>query len=232
MIINGYGKAQAQTTGENLGIPAGAYCAVILKAEQVNTQNGNPAVKVSFDIASGEYAGYYTEQYKRLRASIGDTAKFGGTKIHVLTEKALPFFKGFITAVEDSNSGICIANGDDVNLDLLKNRKVGVIMRREEYRKQDGTTAWSTKQFAWCDVKKVLSGEYEVPADKPLSAQKPAGGGYSVGTYTAPSYVPDSYTNAPTSGIIPGVNANPANATAATAPKFEAIDPDDPELPF
>lgn len=218
MIINGYSQAQAQTSGDGFGLPAGAYCAVILKAEETVTQNGSPAVKVLFDIADGQYANYFMYQYKRIKAKVGDTAKFGGTKTHVLTEKAIPFFKGFITAVEDSNSGIRIANGDDVNLELLRGRKVGVIMRREEYQKQDGTTAWSTKQYAWCDVKKVLAGECEVPEDKPLSAQKPAGSGYGAPAYSSPSYIPGAYTS-------------PANATAATAPKFEEITSDD-ELPF
>lgn len=218
MIINGYSGVQTQDYGTHQGLPAGAYCATILRAEQTTTQNGSPAVKVAFDIASGQYAGYFTEDFRR-RQKFSADAKFGGVKLHVLTEKALPFFKGFITAVEQSNPGVKIANGDDVNLEALKGKNVGLIMRREEYRKNDGTTAWSTKQCGWTDVKKVIAGEIQVPEDKPLGAQKPAGGGYAAATYSSPAYIPGAYTDA-------------SSPTAASAPKFEEIDPNDPDLPF
>ena len=62
---------------------------------------------------------------------------------------------------------------------------VGVIFGREEYAKQDGTKAWSTKAQLCIPVAKIRSGDFKIPEDKPL-AQLP--GEYRTPGYTAPQF--------------------------------------------
>ena len=90
--------------------------------------------------------------------------KWHGNFIKSYKEKALPFFKAFITAVEESNSGYRF----DDNEETLKGKLVGLVIGQEEYRKLDGTIGkrWYINQVR--SIQAIKSGKFAVPEFKKL----------------------------------------------------------------
>ena len=83
-------------------------------------------------------------------------------------DKALPFFKAFITAVQESNAdttGLVIGDFEDVDETKLVGKKVGVIVGEREYDGNDGTRKkgldWYNASFVNIDT--IMTGNYEVP---------------------------------------------------------------------
>lgn len=202
---NAYNNTEVR--GNNSGFPQmepGWYPCVILKAEATQTPWGVDSVTFSFDIIDGAFVRFYEKDYK---AQTTEPKRWRGTLEQAIDDKGLPYFKGLITAIEESNPGFKF----DLDETKLKGLKVGIGFRKEWYEK-NGEDKYVVKAFAFRDIQKVISGELETPKDKP---KRGTTGG--VQGYTSPVPVP------------PAVNAY--NATAAMAPKFEALT-DDEELPF
>ena len=86
---------QVKASGEFDALKPGGYIGVLYKAED---ESDKEYLKVSFDIAEGEFADYYKNLY-------GQFNFWGGVFIRSYKEKALSMFKGFIKAVEESNVG-------------------------------------------------------------------------------------------------------------------------------
>lgn len=111
--------------------PAGPYICKITAVEDVEEKE---YLKVSFDIASGEYAGYYAKG----REEHPDWEWFGSYCKSYKT-KALPMFKRFCSAVTKSNDGYTFdggaANSDEKS---LIGKKLGLLFREEEYYSNDG----------------------------------------------------------------------------------------------
>ena len=182
----------------------GNYCAIILEVKQTQNAWGDDAVMFNFDITDGKFARYFTKDYK---AQQGTDKKWRGTLEQSISEKGLPYFKARITAIEESNPGFKW----DFEEASLKGKKVGVSFRKEWYEK-NGEDKYVVRAFAFRDIAKVISGELEVPKDKPKK-----GSSVSAAGYTSPTPVP------------PAVSAY--SATAQTVPKFEELTDDD-DLPF
>ena len=164
----------------------GGYICRIMGVEEATTQNGASMFNVSLDIAEGPETGRFAKEYRDDTRNPkkwgcvyrqGITAKDGGTN---------PFFKGLITAIEESN-GMTVqwTDNQEAFAAQFKGKLVGVIFGREEYAKQDGTKAWSTKAQLCMPVAKIRSGDFKIPEDKPL-AQLP--GAYSTPGYTTPQF--------------------------------------------
>ena len=58
----GYKDAQSYTDGFKL--PAGGYVIKIISAEGGQYSDGNEFLEIKFDIAEGEYRGFYQKQYE------------------------------------------------------------------------------------------------------------------------------------------------------------------------
>ena len=117
--------------GENRRPPAGAYICQIIKAED------NPDKEyliVTYDIAEGEYKGYYGG----LREEHPDWTSVGRYFKSYKT-KALPMFKRFCSAISKSN-GAFVFDGSNANSDesTLKGRLVGLVFQEEEYYSNSG----------------------------------------------------------------------------------------------
>lgn len=147
-------------------IVPGGYIAQIKGYEDVEA---NTYIKLYIDIIGGDFDGYFTSEYKRNK-DYNAKAKWsnGGTIYRSYSTKALPFFKGMITAIETSNDGYKF-NPDD--LDGLKNKLVGVIYGEEEYIGQDGQVKISCKPRYVCGVSVIEVGEYKVPECKKLQTE-------------------------------------------------------------
>lgn len=215
MLNKPIGYDEAQASFDTKYITPGWYAAAILKVGEGQTPNGSQYLEFAFDIIDGEFAQYYAKDFK---AQTGTDKKWRGTVRFFTSERALPMLKAAITAIEESNPGYKF-DWDDTT---VKGKKVGVSIRREQYEATDGTLKFTTRPFAFRDIKKVISGELEVPKDKLLKTQQ------SVPQTSASPYPTASY--APANNTPPGYTT-PAPTAAPSYPPLTALDDDEP-LPF
>lgn len=153
-------------------IPAGAYIAKILGAQVCDYTWGSQLV-ISFDIDEGEYKGFFADRY---RGDDGENKKWKG--VYRLTipqeggqyyDSQLKKFGNALACIEESNIGYSW-NWDE---NTLKNKRIGVLFRDEEYD-IEGRRGWASKCFALLTVDEVLQGKFRIPQPKPLKeAPKP-----------------------------------------------------------
>ena len=158
--------------GEPRILPAGGYICKILNAEETESRNGKPMLKVSFDIDEGEYKGYFRDLFKGWKESSDDPATvkwpFTGTKwvmFYNSEGKTNRDFKSFCTALEDSGTKVWINDTFDVN--GLRGATLGMIFRREEHE-YNNARSWRTVPVGFRSVKTIEDGNFNVPEDKPL----------------------------------------------------------------
>ena len=194
-----YNNTNGKGYGESRGLEPGWYPCVILNAVEGESNWGTPQMTFSFDVIDGEYKRYFEIDYKN---STSDPKKWRGTLDQAIDERGMPYFKGLITAIENSNPGYKF----DFDESTLNGKKVGIGFRKEWYEK-DGQDKYVVRAFTFCDIAKVISGELPVPKDKPKK-NATNNSGYSVP-------VPPALASAP----------NPA-------PSFGTLSSDDDDLPF
>lgn len=160
-------------------LPKGGYICRIVKLEETVSKNGNDMIAVYLDIADGEFKDYYREKYQN------DTRidrKWGCIYRQVVldstTGQTNKGFKGFITSVEESNSGFVTAKiwGNDFTKHF-KDKYVGCIFIDEHYTDQDGKPRTIAKPNRICSIQKIKSGDFKIPDDK--YQDKPATTGWS-----------------------------------------------------
>ena len=133
--IKDFDKIEAKGMEDFKSLPIGAYECVIKDARlNHNEETGKNTLKISIDIASGEYKDYFLKAYEN------DTRidrKWNNNAIRYIAYEGdnVAFFKGFITSVENSNVGYKW-NWEE---STLKGKKVCGVFQYEEYEKQDGT---------------------------------------------------------------------------------------------
>lgn len=217
-----------QAFGEFKPLPAGGYVCRIMAVEETQARtNRAPMIKISLDIAEGQYKNYYANLYKSSTKT--DKKWSPGAIVNQLVydtngaNTTNRGFKTFITSVCESNPGFNVAWGEGFSA-CFRGKLVGVLFGREEYVGTDGKNHWSTKALNFRSVKTIHDGTFETPADKPLTAtQGGTYGGY--GNYT-PSPV-----QTPPQGAQPPYQAQQA-PTAANLTDFEEIIVDANDLPF
>lgn len=132
----------------------GGYVAIIKNAED------NPDkeyLKVSYDIAEGEFKDYYQKLY--------DVKKFwGGLFWRSYKEKARGFFKAFLNAVKQSNVGFVFDN-DEKN---LREQKVGIVLSEEEYVSNDGVIKTRLYVSTITNIENIKKGKFKVRPLKKL----------------------------------------------------------------
>lgn len=160
--------------GEYKVLPAGGYICRILKSEETKSKTGKPMIKIAFDIADGEFTGYYMDQFRdrKAAAEFPEEVKwpFSGTKWVLLYDnegKTNRDFKSLCTALEDS--GTKVWKNGVLEAAWLKDALVGILFRREEHE-YNGSTSWRTVPFQFRSVETITKGTFKVPEDKPLPA--------------------------------------------------------------
>ena len=133
--IKDFDKVEAKGMDDFRGLPIGAYECVIKDARlNHNEETGKNTLKISIDIASGEYKDYFLKAYET------DTRidrKWNNNAVRYIAYEGdnVAFFKGFIKTIENSNIGY-VWDWDETK---LKGKKVCGVFQYEEYEKQDGT---------------------------------------------------------------------------------------------
>lgn len=120
-----------QEAGEFSRPAAGAYICTIEKVEDIAEKE---YLKVTFDIAEGDFKGYYST----MREDHPDWP-WAGAYCRSYKEKALGMFKRFCSAVSKSN-GNFVFDGNTVNADekTLAGKRIGIVLQEEEYYGNDG----------------------------------------------------------------------------------------------
>lgn len=158
--------------------PAGPYSCKITAVEDFPERE---YLKITFDIAEGEYAGYYSKG----REDHPDWAWYG-SYCKSYKPKALPMFKRFCSAVSKSNKNYTF-DGGAANADekTLVGKKIGLTFQEEEYYGNDGEL--KTKLIIYSEFPLDKIAEQKVPKVKKLKEE-------------TPKTVDDGFLNLPDSG--------------------------------
>lgn len=134
-------------------------------------------LKLEYDIIDGEFKDYFRNIYNNSGYWIGNF-------IRSYKNKALPFFKQFIVAVEKSNLRYKWNNDETT----LMGKKLGLVIAEEEYLARDGSVKVRNYVASIHESSKILNGDFKVPALKKLpQSEAPASSGIiSTGDEPAP----------------------------------------------
>ncbi len=171
-----WNNVQASSDGGGFAaLPAGPYVARITSMED------NPAreyVEVVFDIAEGEHAGYYSDEW-------GKQHPYAHHFFMSYKESALGMLKGRLEAIASSNPGFDpFAAWDAGRVDMFTNRLVGINIQEEEYERKDGEVGTRLNVCQVVDAQRVRDGKVK-PREKKALTKKPAS---STQTTTAPAW--------------------------------------------
>lgn len=167
--INNWNEVQPIMGGESQALPAGGYVCKINAVEETESKAGNAMLAIRFDIAEGDYKEYYKEKYMNATPrNDSEPIKWKGMYYIVLEgENWEGRFKGFITALEQSNPAFqwSMCNWDT-------NRLVGLLFgglfREEEFQGDRGVG--KTTKLCWIrSADEIRNGEFEIPQPKLLA---------------------------------------------------------------
>ena len=137
-------------------LPKDAYVVVIKDARVQKWPSGSEYIEIAFDIAEGDYAGFYTKQFNDSKNGSENAiwpydARF---TVDIPNEKSEQWvwtrYDEFFTAIEDSNDGYVFAS----DLKNLKGKLVGGKFRNEHKKGYDNV------KLKWtCSADSVRSGE-------------------------------------------------------------------------
>lgn len=179
---NGYKKGTP--TKEKEKLPVGGYVLKILEAEEVTFQNGGAGLKISFDIAEGEYQDFYRKDY----ASQQEPKKWKGNRRLGIPsdydeDSKKDYFANQMACVEASNPGYEF----DFDEKKLKGKLVGAVFGEKEYDGEYGHGFWvCCRGFRTVDA--IRNGKFKVPAPQMLQNKNTGGSG----SFTVDNSIDDS----------------------------------------
>lgn len=167
--------------GDYERLPKGGYILQVMGASVGYSNSGTQYVKISCDIAEGEYENFFTDEYK---ANSNENKKWkcnyilsvpvdDGTERDSWTQRR---FKTVIGAFEDSNEGYHF----DWNETKLKGLIIGGLFNEREYEGNDGQVRRAINLAQLVPVSKIREGKFKVPDDKLLQTNKPVNEGFMV----------------------------------------------------
>lgn len=159
------GFADVKASGENRQLPPGAYIAMVTAVEDVPDKE---YLKVSFDIAVGEYAHYFGEMQERLGWN-------NGNMFRSYKEKALPMFKAFLAAVDASNDTHFVEEAEKgFDEQKLRAKVFGIVLAEEEYTKNDGSVGTRLYTASVRSVETIEKGGIKIPEKKLINKAEAA----------------------------------------------------------
>jgi hypothetical protein len=151
-------------------LPKGAYVIKFLDVkEEANKNNEGSHLKIAFDIAEGEYAGFYKKAFdantKEDKKRANDAVLYITSPEDNSEQWVIDNFNKFMTAVEDSNEGYHWGWDEST----LKNKLVGAKFCNEQ-SEYDGKVYDHMKAKWFVAAQKVRDGKYgKLPNDKLIS---------------------------------------------------------------
>ena len=163
-------------TGDFKTIAPGGHICKIMQAKVDTTQTGKEVLVLMFDISEGESKDFYTEDFNR-RYTTNPDAKYQGIFRQLTEGSSLKFFKGLISAIENSNSGYKW-NWDEYT---LKGKLFCGVFGQEEFLNNNQEIKLSTKCRFIRSVEQVKKG-IEAPPIKKLNLNNSVSG-YDVSSF-------------------------------------------------
>jgi hypothetical protein len=159
--VNDYESVVANEGGSFDRLPADGYVCKITRVEDFPDKE---YLKIEFDIAVGKHKDWFFDIYQR--------ADFwGGNFIRSYKESAVGFFKGFITAIENSNKGYVWAWAEQ----SLVGKTIGLVLGYEEYETKDKKVKERIYVAQNRSVDAIRNGDFVVPELKKIQqTAKPA----------------------------------------------------------
>ena len=157
-----WNEVEEQGNTERKMLPAGGYIGKILTVEDLPDKQ---YLKITWDISEGEYKGNGASCLER-NGFLPKAFSF----IRSYKESALGFFKGFISAVEQSNTGFKW----DFDERKLVGKTIGVVLGDEEYRKKDGSIGTRPVFDKVRSAETIRGGHFDIPPLKKLAEDAPA----------------------------------------------------------
>ena len=185
--IDNFDKIQ-ENGGGFKRIPDGAY---IVGIKKVTDNPEKKYLRLELDVCKGEYKNWYQKLYDADKRETKYWPR-DGVLVRSYSDKALPFFKGFITSVTKSNKNF----NWEWDEQKLVNKVFGVVIGTEEYERQNGGIGKRPYIASVHSVETIEKGEYEIPALKELTTTKAT---------TAPAN--DPITDADFEAMFPSSNA-------------------------
>lgn len=154
-------------------LPKGAYVIKLLNVkEEANKNSSGTHLAIAFDIAEGEYQGFYKKAFEN---DTREDKKWNNDAVIYINcpednsqQWVIDNFNKFITAVEDSNEGYHWSWDEKT----LKNKLVGAkfFIEQSEY---EGKIYDHTKAKWFIAAKKIRDGKYgKLPNDKLITNSK------------------------------------------------------------
>ena len=157
----------ASSDGGFTPLPAGPYVARIVG---MTDNESREYVEVVFDIAEGEHAGYYSDDW-------GKSHPYAHHFFLSYKDSALGMLKGRLNAIAKSNPGFDPeAAWNAGRLDMFANRLVGINLQEEEYERNDGETGTRLNVCQVIDAQMVRDGKVKPRDKKPLGSGRVGGG--------------------------------------------------------
>ena len=161
--IDNFDKIQ-ENGGGFKRIPHGAY---IVGIKKVTDNPEKKYLRLELDVCKGEYKNWYQKLYDADKRETKYWPR-DGVLVRSYSDKALPFFKGFITSVTKSNKNF----NWEWDEQKLVNKVFGVVIGTEEYERQNGGIGKRPYIASVHSVETIEKGEYEIPALKELTTTK------------------------------------------------------------
>ena len=150
-------------------LPAGGYICEVKKCEETESSTGKPMIKVAFEIAEGEFKGYFMDEFTRAKEYKQDAKwPYAGTK-WILTQdeegKTSRMLKAFVTSIEAENVKV---EWNDKFGKSVQGALLGVVFRDEE-NEYNGACYWRAVPCFFCSCEDIRENNYNVPSPKSLS---------------------------------------------------------------
>ena len=159
-------------------LPAGGYVCKITKVDDISDKE---YLSIEYDIARGEYAGYYAANSEKY-------GYWGGHYNRSYKEKALPFFKRMCSAINRSNNGFKFDAETNADEQTLVGKIVGLVLCEEEYIGNDGNTKTRLYVERELPVDEIINGKFKV---KPLKKIKEDSSSSDASFVNVPEGAPD-----------------------------------------
>lgn len=198
MAINKFGDYEKTAAYTNIPqLPKGAYILKIGGAEVCENKNGQ-YIKISCDIAEGEYKGFFTNDYKAQTVEdkkwhcnyLLNVPKDDGSEQDGWTKRR---FKTVMMALEDSNPGYHF----DWDEKKFKGKVIGGLFNIREYKANDGSIRQATNLKTLCAVDDIKKGTFRMPKDDLM--ERPAAAPVSLPEMDADGFmkIPDTADDLP-----------------------------------